>query len=533
MAAVKEQSPSPEPQSYIWSFPGAPVRIHLALEVVQLLAPRFQGKEGATQFGLLLGHVDGLAIVVSDFQVLASSETLAVKTALARLSASSGRPAVVGYYRSQRQEGLRLDDQDLALAESFFRAPSDIILLVQAGPAPANATFFFRDGGRLNGDFPFLEFPFDPRQLAASERRRVEAAQRRSLEVLPPPAPARVRPRRRTLWKGIAWALVAAGAAFGVRILLEKYHWLPATAASAPAPSAAPALQPTMGLRAERQNSDLKLTWNRQSPVIARATSGVLSIEDGNSRRTIPLQAAQVRSGSILYTPVSDQVQMQLTVTTPAGNATESVLVLLTRAGPPQTVAMHPPAPFQPAGTTPASADRDASRFLPAKPFTPPPARPRASASPAPLSEPPALATEANSTAPASAPPWSRPAFSLPPPATPSPPPVPAVASDSRPRSAPAPQPEYHPAEPVREVRPIRPASLVSSAPVEITVAIDAAGNVTKVTPKPQPGVHPLAVSAAAVAALQWKFKPARRGDQPVASEVVLRFTFAPAVPAR
>jgi TonB family protein len=63
---------------------------------------------------------------------------------------------------------------------------------------------------------------------------------------------------------------------------------------------------------------------------------------------------------------------------------------------------------------------------------------------------------------------------------------------------------------------------------VEVMVAIDESGKVVKAEPQPQPGVNPVMMSAALQAARQWTFDPARRGDQPVASEMLLRFNFAP-----
>lgn len=531
MAALKEIPAPAEPQSYIWSFPGAPIRVHLSLEVVENLAPSLTGKEDAAPFGLLLGHVDGLATIVSGFQPLAAADAREIETALAKLAAQSGRSPVVGYYRaqpaSQQQEGLRLDEKDMALAGIFFNDPSNVVLLLQAaGPGPANATFFFYDSGRLNGDFPFLEFPFDAHLLASAEQHRVEAAQRRSFEVLPPPpppSPARAKPSRRRIWKGVAWALAAAcligGTAVGVGRFLDRSSWSLAISAPAPpvASAPAPAPPPSFGLEAERQGGDLKLAWNRASAAISNATSAVLSIQDGDARRTIPLQAAQVRGGSILYTPVSDQVQMELAVVSPSGNSAESVLVLLPKRGPARTVAIEPPVPVQPA----QPVSQSASRFQPAKPFTPPPAPARQSA-PA-FSEPPALAG-ANPAPPADAPLLSR-SISVQPPAPP-------PAADRR---AIAPAPVYREAEPIYKVQPIFPAALLSTPTrntvnrpmmVEVLVSIDETGKVVKADPKSQAGVHPSMVNSALAAARDWTFRPARRGDRPVASQMLLRFNF-------
>ena len=555
-SAVKEYLDTPEPQPYVWSFPGAPIRIHLSLEVVERLTLRFRVNNGAASFGLLLGRADGLITTVSGVLPLASAEAAEIERALTKLAAASGRSSAVGFYRSQpssqQQEGLRLNEKDMALANTFFGDSSSVILLVQPSTAgPASATFFFRDGGHLNGDFPFLEFPFDARQLASVEQRRGGAPQRGALEVLPlSPTPVHAQPRRQGIWEGVAWALLAicagGGTAVGVRYLFERSRGSVAVPASPqPAASVPAAPQPSLGLQAERQNSDLKVTWNRESASISNATLGVISIKDGNSRRTISLQGAQVRAGSLLYTPVSDEVQMELAVATPAGNVIDSVLVLLPKAGPAQTFVVRPPQAASlpaPASPAPAWPDRpvapeSASRFQPAKPFTAPPAPPRQSAPAPPPSEPPTLAAVANSTLPAAAPLWGHPALSVqPPPVAPAPPALPVAAPNPQTQRAIAVAPVYREAETVYKAQPVFPATLLStptrntitrSLAVEVLVSIDETGAVVKAEPKSQPGVHPLMVAAAVTAAKQWKFLPARRGDRPVPGEMLLRFNFA------
>jgi outer membrane biosynthesis protein TonB len=69
----------------------------------------------------------------------------------------------------------------------------------------------------------------------------------------------------------------------------------------------------------------------------------------------------------------------------------------------------------------------------------------------------------------------------------------------------------------------------VSSKPtiVSIRVVIDAGGRVLKTEPLPQQNVHQLFIREALHAAGLWRFQPARRGDEPVASESVLRFSFS------
>jgi hypothetical protein len=90
-----------------------------------------------------------------------------------------------------------------------------------------------------------------------------------------------------------------------------------------------------VGLRARRENADVNITWNRQSPVIQAATSGVLTIKDGTATRAIPLDAFQVRQSSVMYAPSSEQVSIQLSITTPVSTVIESVMLLLPQEGSP------------------------------------------------------------------------------------------------------------------------------------------------------------------------------------------------------
>jgi periplasmic protein TonB len=527
MAAINERVATPGPRHYLWSFPGSPVKIHLALEVVARLQSQLSGEDGTASWGgLLSGHVDGLATTISDFHPLTGGEAADIQAGLAALSNTAGQDSVVGYYRFQLEEGLRLDPADLSLARAFFPDPHHVILLIQPGESgPPNATFYFWDAGRLNGDFPFLEFPFDAHLLAASEQHRAETAERRTLELVPPApqpaAPEAPKPHHRSVWKAVVWTslavCLAAAAAIGSRYAPDRFfNWFRSASAVAPPPQAA-VVSPRLSidLRAERQNGDLKLTWNREIAVIANATSALLSIEDGASRRNIPLQAAQVRSGSILYTPITDQVQMALTVSAPTEDITESVLVLLPQNGPQRTI----PAPRV------AAPPESTSRFQPIKPFVPPaPAARRSSPVDMAASSPPLLVPVANS-APAAATVLNRPS------ASPAPPPAPETSARPAtppPRAAPV----YYPPEAVQRVRPVFSAAIKSSLSgpvlVEVTLSIDETGKVVKATPVLRPGVSQALVFASMAAAKEWKFQPARRGDQPVPSEMTLRFNFAP-----
>jgi hypothetical protein len=79
----------------------------------------------------------------------------------------------------------------------------------------------------------------------------------------------------------------------------------------------------------------LEVSWNDLSPNIMAAQSGSLTIEDGFGRKTIRLDAAQLRNKRIFYAPVSSDVNIRLEVV--GGNrrsAEESV-----RFGQPESIA--------------------------------------------------------------------------------------------------------------------------------------------------------------------------------------------------
>ena len=85
---------------------------------------------------------------------------------------------LVGYYRTEPGETLRLNEKDLALADTYFGKPYQVFLLLQRnGYGAPNATFFFQDENRRMAEFAFLEFPFDPSLLATEERDRIRRSQ--------------------------------------------------------------------------------------------------------------------------------------------------------------------------------------------------------------------------------------------------------------------------------------------------------------------------------------------------------------------
>jgi hypothetical protein len=133
------------------------------------------------------------------------------------------------------------------------------------------------------------------------------------------------------LWFPVLAVLVAgeaflAGRALGRRVGYQKPP-SPVHLAAQPDTSEIPGL----GLQVDRHGSDLRIRWNRSRQAMLWAKAGLLSIRDGAGlpQRTWTLNADQLQTGTVLYSPASDNVQFRLAVFGRDGrSATEWVLAL-------------------------------------------------------------------------------------------------------------------------------------------------------------------------------------------------------------
>ena len=103
-----------------------------------------------------------------------------------------------------------------------------------------------------------------------------------------------------------------------------------AAAVHKPALATMPGARPILGLGAERRGRDLWLTWNRESPVIKNATSGVLTIEDRRSTEEFHFSGAMIQGGAFRVSPKSEYVKASLTVPGAGTTIREWVIAVLT-----------------------------------------------------------------------------------------------------------------------------------------------------------------------------------------------------------
>ncbi|MBS1856191.1 MAG: TonB family protein [Acidobacteria bacterium] len=128
--------------------------------------------------------------------------------------------------------------------------------------------------------------------------------------------------------------VLAALAATLLFVVLFVYPGLMRTSSKAPA--AAQSDSSPLQLRVERTNGALLLTWNRDSDAVRSATKAVLTINDGPQHENVDMDLAQLRNGSIVYSPQTSDISFQMEVTgkDAAKTTSESVRVLRTRPSP-------------------------------------------------------------------------------------------------------------------------------------------------------------------------------------------------------
>src|SRR5579872_3361404 len=113
---------------------------------------------------------------------------------------------------------------------------------------------------------------------------------------------------------------------------------------STPTPKGA--LGSPLELKLERSGTDWRVSWNRNADVLLQAVGGHLSITDGSLRTELDLDPSELRSGSVMYAPVTGDVLVRLQVV--GGNlaqpVSESVRVIAGTGASSQTSANRSPA---------------------------------------------------------------------------------------------------------------------------------------------------------------------------------------------
>jgi protein TonB len=529
---------------------------------------------------------------------------------------AAGGLVVAGFFRSHTRKGLALDADDLALFKTSFSDPRNVALLIRPFATKASvAGIFIWEGGAVRGEASYLEFPFRSSELTPSKpvdeasppvpeaaqpappeaavakpparAQIVPIASRREMAPpVPPPfvevpateiaepaaAAATPAPENNALdalpsafrtdveappavrWSAkMARLAVLAAAQLVVIVLLFVYPgFLVHRASRSPAPPQQDSSP--LALRVEHSGGELMLTWNRESSAIQSATHAVLAISDGAQHENVDMDLAQLRNGSIVYSPSSSDIvfRMEVTGSDQTKTTSESVRVLRTRPSPmpepeqqaqgskgapapspakPTGASIDAAAPDSASGREPAAQAEIRPSTAPARPFNADslsqrlrPARP----TDMPDAPEAGRGNEAVSAAVAVG------MNSMPPPLLTSASPAPAAASQSAPVQAASAARTSTRSESVQQAQlisrknpeyPSIAKQASAHGEVVLTAVIGVDGKVKEV--KVVSG-HPLLRNAAVTAVKQWVYSPTILNGKPVESESQIVLNFVP-----
>jgi hypothetical protein len=348
------------PGYYVWEIPGKPVSIHIHLDVVdRILAEVMRGfgavpKRGAEVGGVLLGAIepgDPTIVRIEDFEpveceykrgpsyLFTHEDGAAFEDAVRRWQPEESRDSyAVGFYRSHTRDGLSLAPEDVELMDEYFPSPSHVALVVKPyGTKVSLGGFFVREDGAFPQTTP-LEFPFRGRELSGEEapprRSMLERRPReRALRTLasPPAAdaaegeiefagsrqpemayattlPSKSR-LRSSIWIPLSFVFLLFGVALGFMIALAR----------PPSGSSVGAADFSLGLSVAKEDDDLRVKWDPQSPAVRAAQRGSLEIQESGLSKVVDLDTANLQSGKITVQKQTDSVHFRLTVFPRAG----------------------------------------------------------------------------------------------------------------------------------------------------------------------------------------------------------------------
>jgi hypothetical protein len=290
--------------SYTWTFPICPHAVVIDLSVISALQHDIEERRDVQQ-GLLFGQTSSGATQIDGYAPLPRLEAGEFVKAL-----EHGRRKVVGYYRIREGSAFILTGEEIRLAKELQRPGSVVLLIERRAAGPAEGTFCFWRGESFVTNLP-LPFPIHPVLLGGGPEWEQAA------EVAEPTAaaaePTRIRskaPRRRAgLGVGqvaLMAAGVIAGVALGATLLRNPQRGQPAGSANLRPDSGTSHLPPEL-------RGQVEITWDPRAPAVATAMAGQLKIDDGGVKRLIPLNAVELGFGSVLYSPVSDRLTIDLT----------------------------------------------------------------------------------------------------------------------------------------------------------------------------------------------------------------------------
>jgi hypothetical protein len=290
-------------------------------------------KRGAEAGGLLLGTItpgSPSIVRIEDFEpvpchyrrglsyLFTEDDSAGFEQAFERYKPDPSRSVyAVGYFRGHTREGLSLAPEDVELLDQFFPGPAHVALVVKPFATKVSmAGFFVREDGVFPDTTP-LEFPFGRRELTGEEpppRRSLPERRPRTDDsgtsaplgelAFPGPAVAESKVRNSWVWIPLSFIFLLLGAALGYQAAVNMGS---RTAAGSPQDY-------SLSLAVTKTGGNLTVRWDGQSAAVRAASRGLLEIDDSGYTKSVQLDAAQLRNGSLIYRNATKTVHFRLTV---------------------------------------------------------------------------------------------------------------------------------------------------------------------------------------------------------------------------
>ncbi len=339
-------------------------------------------KRGAEVGGILLGReesgtlwIDEIAMIPCEHRrgpsfLLSETDIEALEQQFDKLRSGAGAAHPVGMFRSNTRDRDVVTDEDRQLFGKYFPAPSGVLMLVHPYATKAPTTFFVRYENNQLPDasehvYPLLfnEPPASPAPVAAGSSGGApwrSAAARSSgtsptmlepprlelirTEPLPAPKAEEIRSAapvqearagsyraketvpeepesaaptvepatrgRNWIWIPLSLIFLVLGVLLGFQAALS-FHTPPSPINSGTF---------TLGLNTLVKGDHLHIQWDRESPAVRWASHGKLTIQDGQYVKSVDLDTGALLNGSVIYPPVTPNVNLRLEVATPSGS---------------------------------------------------------------------------------------------------------------------------------------------------------------------------------------------------------------------
>ncbi|MBV9761684.1 MAG: hypothetical protein JO340_14075 [Acidobacteriaceae bacterium] len=213
-----------------------------------------------------------------------------------RRAARAQHHTAIGFFRSHCRPGpLKPSMADRSLLAAEFKSSPHTLLLIEAS-APRTAAFFVAANGELPPQASVREFRFNEGEFRALPE--VEADPE---EAGAPPATLPALSRNRYIWAAAAGMLIVAIALWVAAGRGAMPEWL-ATGS------------PRLGLTVSPSDHLLRISWSHDLSKIKPASTAILTIADGSSRREIKLGPDELRLGSLEYDGAGRQVEVDMTL---------------------------------------------------------------------------------------------------------------------------------------------------------------------------------------------------------------------------